>query len=200
MTISARPPSVSLAAAARWLGGLGLAAFATFLLFGASAAPGERVVRQPNESVAAFAHRLLPPKWQLAADPVELELSPLGKVVVVLARPEGSASNYTGWVLAPEKDGSYRKNGLPPLALAEGLFDVEPMSIFRAQTPAAATPVLCVLYSYYRTGSGEEGGYATEVYAWRTDAFASVPEVAQGLTGLKDAGSVRARLKAASAK
>ena len=181
----------------RWvIVGLALAAFAALSVVATPAQSEAPVVRRADDTLASFARRLLPPHSKMATRPVELYLPPLGKVVVILLRPEGTASNYSGWVLIPDDDKatSYRKSSLPPMELAESLFEIQVKSIFSAKTNAAASPVLCVLYTYYRTGSGEEGGYATEVYAWRSDAFARLPEVAKQVAGLKNARQVRTRL------
>jgi len=161
----------------------------------ATAHAGETIIRRPGEALSAFAERSLPPQKELAAKPVEVSLPPLGKVAVVLMRPAGSSSNYAGWVLVPTGPGAYRKEVLPPMELAEGLFEVEVQSVFTAEGGGEPSPKLCVLYSYYRTGSGEEGDHATEVYGWKAGAFARFPELGETLNGLKNARQVRARLK-----
>jgi hypothetical protein len=156
----------------------------------------DQISRRPAEPVDAFAKRLLPPNRELAAKPVELELLPLGKVVVVLFRSSDRESNYTGWVLVPNDvpSGNYRKETLPPMALAQGLFDVEVKAIFGADADADPGRELCVIYSYYRTGSGETGGYATEVYKWDGARFVRLDEAAHSVVGLRNAGQVRTRL------
>ena len=151
--------------------------------------------RRSGEALSAFAERTLPAKMDLATKPVEVVVPPLGKVAIVLMRPEGSTSSFTGWVLVPtDRPGAYRKESLPPMELAEGLFEVQVESVFTARGGGDLDPKLCVLYSYYRTGSGEEGGHATEVYGWRSGAFVRLPKVGEGLTGLRNAREVRARL------
>ncbi len=162
----------------------------------ATAHASETIARRSGEALSAFAERNLPPQTELATKPVEVPFPPLGKVAVVLVRPAGSSSNYTGWVLAPtDRPGAYRKEVLPPMELAEGLFEVEVQSVFTAEGGGEPSPKLCVLYSYYRTGSGEEGGHATEVYGWRAGAFVRFQELGETLNGLKNARQVRARLK-----
>src|SRR5262245_3825931 len=197
MRSSAERPRRSDAAPWWFIVELALAAFAALSVAAAAAQPEARAVRRAEDTLVSFAHRLVPPHSEIATRPVELDLPPLGKIVVILIRPEGTASNLSGWVLIPNDDkaASYRKSRLPPMELAESLFEIEVQSIFSAKTNAAASPVLCVLYTYYRTGSGEEGGYATEVYAWRSEGFARLPEVAKHVTGLKNARQVRTRLK-----
>ena len=172
-----------------------LRALAALAVVATSARAEDTLSRRQGESLSAFAQRSLPPQTELAAKPVEVSLPPLGKVAVVLARPQGSSSNYTGWVLVPsDRPGAYRKEALPPMELAEGLFEVEVKSVFAAGGPGEPRRKLCVLYSYYRTGSGEEGGFATEVYGWSKGAFVRLPDVGESLTGLKNAQEVRARM------
>src|SRR5262245_12690728 len=196
MRSSAERPRGSGVAPRWFIVELALAALAALSVV-ASAQPEAAVVRRADETLASFAQRLVPPHSEMATRPVELYLPPLGKIVVILIRPEGTAWNYSGWVLIPNDDKatSYRKSSLPPMDLAEGLFEIKVKNIFSARTNAAASPVLCILYTYYRIGSGEEGGYATEVYAWRSEAFARLPEVAKQAIGLKNARQVRTRLK-----
>jgi hypothetical protein len=165
------------------------------LLLLAGRSHAAEISRHPQEPLVAFATRLLPAGMEIAAKPVELKLSPLGKVAVVLLRPTDSSSNYTGWVLVPDPAApdSYRKEALPELALANGLFEVEVKSIFAADADADPGQELCVIYSYYRTGSGEEGGYATEVYKWTRDRFARLDPAGDSVVGLRNAKQVRAK-------
>lgn len=132
---------------------------------------------------------------EFATKPVELKLAPLGKVAVVLFRPTDGSSNYTGWVLVPDAaaSDSYRKEALPELALANGLFEVEVKSIFAADADADPGQELCVIYSYYRSGSGEDGGYATEVYKWVRDQFVRLDAAGDSVVGLRNAKQVRAK-------
>jgi len=151
--------------------------------------------RHPHEPLVAFARRLLPAGMDFATKPVELKLSPLGKVAVVLFRPTDGTSNYTGWVLVPDPAApdSYRKEVLPELALANGLFEVEVKSIFAADADAEPGQELCVIYSYYRSGSGEEGGYGTEVYQWAQNRFVRLDAAGDSVVGLRNAKQVRAK-------
>jgi hypothetical protein len=50
-----------------------------------------------------------------------------------------------------------------------------------------------VIYSYYRSGGGEEGGYATEVYKWARDRFVRLDEAGDSVVGLRNAKQVRAK-------
>jgi hypothetical protein len=153
------------------------------------------ISRHPREPLVSFAKRLLPAGMEFATKPVELKLAPLGKVAVVLFRPTDGSSNYTGWVLVPDAaaSDSYRKEALPELALANGLFEVEVKSIFAADADADPGQELCVIYSYYRSGSGEDGGYATEVYKWVRDQFVRLDAAGDSVVGLRNAKQVRAK-------
>lgn len=165
------------------------------LLLLAGRSHAAEISRHPQEPLVAFAKRLLPAGMEFATKPVELKLSPLGKVAVVLFRPTDGSSNYTGWVLVPEPaaPNSYRKEALPELALANGLFEVEVKSIFAADADADPGQELCVIYSYYRSGSGEEGGHATEVYKWARDHFIRLDAAGDSVVGLRNAKQVRAK-------
>jgi hypothetical protein len=72
-----------------------LAFLAPLLLMGGRPHAAE-ISRHPQEPLIAFAKRLLPARMEFATKPVELKLSPLGKVAVVLFRPTNGSSNYTG--------------------------------------------------------------------------------------------------------
>jgi hypothetical protein len=131
----------------------------------------ESFVRQEGESIAGFATRLLPPDSELASAPVELQCGPPGASVVVLFRPRGSQSNFTGWVLVPTgQPQHYRKVPLPLMDEMNGQFDI---SITRVHTTDAGNgkPELVVRYTYYRLGSGGNEGKGAYVYAWDGSAF-----------------------------
>lgn len=180
----------------------GAAAFLCAALLAAASparATGEALTRGASESLAAFAGRVLPPASALAAAPVEVELPPLGRAAVVLFRPQEGPikSNYTGWVLVPEKGQprAYRKVALPAMDLIDGLFEVEVKSVFAATVGAGPGRDLCVLYWYYRTGSGDDSGHGTEVYHWTGTAFERRDDAGNAVVGLTTAGKIREKLK-----
>ena len=185
---------VAFAFAFALLGGA-TASFAAADAAGASQAHADGLKRGAKEPIAAFGKRILPADTEPATKAVEMKLGSLGKVGVVLFRAQDSESNYTGWVLVPDPaaPGSYRKEVLPPMVLANGLFEVNVKSIFGAEADADAGPELCVLYAYYRTGGGEAGDFASEVYKWSGDHFVRLEEASKLTVGLRDAGQVRAR-------
>ena len=154
---------------------------------------GVELDRRPGESVAAYAERLLPPGRELAGKPVEIKLGPLGNVIVVLFRPAGEEANYTGWIMVPRGSDAraYRKEILPPLTTASGLFDIEVKSIFSADVDRNGSPDLCVLSQYYRNGSAEKAYPATDCFGWSGQKFELMPASAPGTVGLRNAKAVR---------
>jgi hypothetical protein len=106
----------------------------TLLLLLQLTAPGHAAdpERRSREALSAYVERLLPTGSELAGKAVELKLGTLGKVTVILFRPNEDATNYTGWVLVPEGPNgrASRKVVLPPLTVANGLFDIDVKSIF----------------------------------------------------------------------
>ncbi len=149
--------------------------------------------RAPGESVQGYAERHLPAGNELASKPVDLELEPLGRVIVILFTPATEEANYTGWIMVPQgSDGrAYRKEVLPPLAEASGLFDIEVKSIFSADVDGDASPELCVLARFYRNGSGEKAYPATDCFRWTGKKFELVDAVGPLSVGLKNAKAVR---------
>ncbi len=149
--------------------------------------------RQAGESVAGYADRLLPPGTELASKPVDLTLGPFGKVIVVLFTPAEEEANYTGWVMVPQgTDGkTYRKEVLPPLTAASGLFDIEVKSVFSADVDGDGRPELCVLSRYYRNGSAEKAYPATDCFRWTGQVFELVQASGPATVGLSNAKAVR---------
>jgi hypothetical protein len=159
------------------------------------AAPGHagNLERRQDETLPAYAKRILPSGAELASKAVELKLGALGNVSVILFMPNKDATNYTGWVLIPEASDarSYRKVVLPPLTVANGLFDIDVKSIFSADVDGDGNPELCVLSHYYRNGSGEEPYPATDCFRWSGKKFELVEASAPLSVGLRTAKAVR---------
>lgn len=154
------------------------------------------VTRGADEPLGAFAQRLLPPDTRLVTDPVEVELPPLGRIGVILFREEDSTV-YTGWALVPEQGAArtFRKVVLPPPPFTDGLFGVEVKSVFAATVGSGPGRDLCVLYEWYRFGTGTEDGHDSEVYRWTGSAFERRAGVERAVAGLTTAGKVREKLK-----
>jgi hypothetical protein len=154
-----------------------------------------------REPVADFANRILPEGAELATRPVEVDLPPLGKVVVVVFVPASSSgnlhTNYQGWILVPGSDGhTYRKETLPPLPNRDGQFEYSVKSVFTADADGDERPELCILSSLYENGSGKDAFYMTDVFKWSGKGFEHADDATdQLLLDLKNAKAVRARLK-----
>jgi hypothetical protein len=161
----------------------------------------EPVVRSAGETPEELAKRIVPSDATLSTRPVEVALPPLGKVIVVLfvpASPPGTSySNYRGWVLVPDaRPRSYRKENLPPLKSADGMIEYDVKAVFTADADGDGLPEICVLADVYRTGSGEDGHYSTDLYKWSSKSFVRADEtVRASLIDLPTAKDVRARLK-----
>ncbi len=167
-----------------------------FLLLVLLARPGraaDSLARRTAETTQAFAKRLLPPQAELSAKPVAVKLGPLGKVVVVLFLPNQDASNYRGWVLAPQAQEGlwYKKIPLPPLTVADGRFSIEVMSIFAADVDADGSPELCVLSRYHEYGSRDDADLSTDCFRWNQDHFDLLVDSGIKSLGLKNARAVR---------
>jgi hypothetical protein len=165
----------------------------------APASEANLLVRKPNESVATFGRRVLPKGARLKTKPVEVQLPPFGKVVLVLHLPEKELNNYEGWVLVPLGGGSrstYRKNVLPEVSSPDSGDEYTIRSVFSADVDHDGRPELCVLSSVYHTGSGDEPAYLTDAYKWKGDKFVLLDEThTADLRDLRTAKAVRDRLK-----
>lgn len=154
--------------------------------------------RKPGESIANFARRILPPNTELAHRVVVGSFGPSANNILLLFRPALESSNYTGWVLLPQNNSitSYRKVALPSMEEIPDHFDIAVSSVLYANADKDKPLELIILYSYYRTGSGEEPGNAVYVYDWNGREFAILSEISMKLVGLKTAAAVRRRLRA----
>jgi hypothetical protein len=161
----------------------------------------ERVERRPGTSDEALARSVLPAGASLAHPPVRVDLgaSTLGKALVALYRPK-DGTTYSGAVLLPDagSDGRLRVTALPDVREADGLFDLDVMSVFTTPTANEDRRSLVVLYRYYRLGSGETPRHAGYVYA-RADSGWTIDDAGtRRLVGARDARQARAKLKAGS--
>ncbi|HEX6728765.1 MAG TPA: hypothetical protein VF074_02085 [Pyrinomonadaceae bacterium] len=156
------------------------------------------LTRKPGESLGNFASRILPPDSELAHKVLVGSFGPSTKNVLLLFRPALASSNYTAWVLIPQNDSdtSYQKIVLPPMEEIPNHFDIAVSSVLYANADKDKELELIILYSYYRTGSGEEPGHAAYIYDWNGREFAILSEKGMKLVGLKTAAAVRRRLKA----
>lgn len=156
-----------------------------------------KLTRRRGETISTFAWHLLPAAVLFVSEPVEVPFGALGKVAVVLFRGDHSGSNYTGWIIAPATGSTpARKFVLPAMPTADGTLEIEVASIFTAEADGDRTfPELMVLYEHNPAGGGEPN-FATEVYQWTGTAFTSLPKVSERLIGLRNAGQVRAKLRA----
>jgi hypothetical protein len=158
-------------------------------------APPE-ILRSQGEPAAQFAKRVIPQGTEMAFELVEVSCGPPGSSLVILFRSSDSLSNYTGWVLYPSGSDStrYRKAVLPAMDEASGLFDITVKAVFAAVTGRTPAPELIVLYQYYRTGSGNEPGYAAYVYSWMDGSFEVDSKASASLIGLQSERGVRSKL------
>lgn len=170
-----------------------VAAFVALALASRASRAAEDLTRRPGEAAEAFGTRLLPPGAALSAKPVDVNLGPAGKAVVVLFRPKQNSFNYTGWVLLPPVSGTqpYNKLVLPPLSVADGRFSVEVRSIFAADVDADRAPDLCVLARFHEFGT-RDAYLSTDCFRWTRDHFDLLDEAGEKTVGLKNAKAVRA--------
>ena len=75
-------------------------------------------------------------------------------------------------------------------------FDITISSVLYANADKDKELELVILYSYYRTGSGDETGNAAYIYDWNGREFAVLEKTGMKLVGLKTAAAVRRKLKA----
>ena len=130
----------------------------------------------------------------LAAKPVDLTLGGLGKVIVVLFRPEGDTFNYSGWLMVPASSDSlsYRRLLLPRSDAGQGRVGIDVKSIFSADVDSDGEPELCILSQEYEYGTGDAPYFATDCYHRTRDTLELIEALAPLSIGLKNAKAVRA--------
>jgi hypothetical protein len=137
---------------------------------------------------------------------LELELPPLGRVVLVLyeldsedPKDRADPSIYRGLVLIPEgRPANYRIEPLPsqPDGLGTLMYDVQ--SVFAADADGDGAPELCILSEITEVGAGDNGRphTDTDLFKWSGSGFVLVRQSdKRPLYNLRDAKTVRARLK-----
>src|SRR5215510_12416935 len=141
----------------------------------------EPLERKSGETPKSFALRVIPKDSELAHKVVVGTFGVSANNIVILFVPPYRApgppdSNYTGWVLVPErgKAGTYRKEVLPPMEEIVGAFEITVRSVFFAQADKDKELELFVLYEYYRNGSGNDYGHAVYVYDWNGASFVTI--------------------------
>src|SRR5262245_1157094 len=162
----------------------------------------ELLERKSGETLKSFAARVIPKDSELAHQVVVGTFGASQNNIVILFippyRPPGPPdSNYTGWVLIPEKGkaGTYRKEVLPPMEESVGAFEIKVRSVFFAQADKDKELELFVLYQYYRNGTGDQYGDSIYVYDWNGASFVTMVEVGEKLVGLKSAPAVLRKLR-----
>ena len=173
---------------------------------GSRGAGPKTIVRQPDEPPEHFATRVLPTGAETITKPLEFELPPLGKVVLVLydvASDDPAGMNdpsvYRGMVLVPNRTtGTYRIEMLPSQAAGAGILMYEVKSVFTADADGDGAPDICILSEITEAGTGDSKAphTDTDLFKWSGSGFA---DVHQGdnrpLYNLRNAKAVRARLK-----
>ena len=169
-------------------------AVVAFLLSASGARASEDLARHPGEPVSSYGKRLLPRGMTLAAKPVDLTLGGLGKVIVVLFRPEGDTFNYSGWLMVPASSDSlsYRRLLLPRSDAGQGRVGIDVKSIFSADVDSDGEPELCILSQEYEYGTGDAPYFATDCYHRTGDTLELIEALAPLSIGLKNAKAVRA--------
>lgn len=156
----------------------------------------DTVQSRQGETPAQFAAALLPPNAQLAHPPVEVSLP--AAALVVLYRPTETPendTNFRGWVLMPATDSprSYRRFPLPEMLETPGMLDIRVKDVFGVS--AGKRRFVVVSCTYERTGCFSETGDAAYVYEWKDDEFTSIPELGEGLAGIKNVEDMRQTLR-----
>ena len=161
----------------------------------------QTVERRPGTSDESLARSVLPAGASLAHAPVRVDLGapPFGKALVALYRPK-DGTTYSGAVLLPDtgSSGRLRVTALPDVREADGLFDLEVVSVFTTPAANGDRRSLVVLYRYYRLGSGETPRHAGYVYAWADGGWTIDDAATRRLVGARDVRQARAKLKAGS--
>lgn len=168
------------------------------------AAGPKTIVRQPGETPEQLAARVVPAGGEMMTTPLELDLPPLGKVVLVLYQVDSNdpilasdPSVYRGIVLVPDgKTGRYRMEPLPSQkdGAATLMYDVK--SVFVAEAGSEGAPKICILSEIAEAGESGKPHVDTDLFKWSGSAFMLVDQGDQRpLYNLRNAKAVRARLK-----
>jgi hypothetical protein len=161
------------------------------------------VIRQPDETPEQLGAHVLPVGAETITKPLEFDLPPLGKVVLVLYRLGSDDTNlvsdpsvYRGTVLVPDgKPGSYRSERLPSQKDGAATLMYEVKSVFTADADGDGTPELCVLSEISEAGS-RKAHTDTDLFKWTGSSFTLVRHAdKRPLYNLRDAKAARARLK-----
>ena len=156
----------------------------------------DTVARLPREAAADFAARLLPANSELAHTVIEGAFGPGAGNIVVLYRARDSVNtNYSGWVLAPAGPSKYRKYELPAMTEIPGQFEITVTAVMFANADKDPARELLVLYAYHRNGSQSDDSNAVYAYHWTGHGFEALTGIDRSLAGLKNAASVRRKLK-----
>jgi hypothetical protein len=167
------------------------------LILGSSAGAQEVIKRKPGESLQVFAKRIIPPKTDLVHTVIEGKFGGFANAVVLFFdNTDKLSAGFTGWVLALNADGSYKKYILPAIEAIPGQFEFSINSVFFANADKDPQLELIVLYEQYRNGTGEDPFHAAFVYHWDGNAFVSLRNVEPKLNKLTTAKAVRMKLKA----
>ncbi|MEW6127557.1 MAG: hypothetical protein AB1757_11020 [Acidobacteriota bacterium] len=157
----------------------------------------EIMKRQAGESLEAFAKRIIPAKTELVHTVVEGKFGAFAKAVVILFdKTDELSAGFSGWVLALNADGSYKKFSLPAINAIPGQFEFSVNAVMFANADKDPQFELILLFEQYRNGSGEEPFKGSLVYDWDGKQFVSMTDVETHLEGLTTAKAVRAKLKA----
>ena len=169
-------------------------------------AGSKAAIRRPDETPQQFATRILRPGDNAITKPLELDLPPLGKVVLVLyevASDDPAVVNdpsvYRGLVLVPDGGvGSYHIEQLPSQKEGSATLMYDVLSVFAADADGDGAPELCILSEITEAGAGDRGKphTDTDLFKWSGSAFTLVRQSdKRPLYNLKDAKAVRARLR-----
>lgn len=166
----------------------------------------KNITRRPEESLEQLGARVIPPGAHTITSPLELELPPLGQVVLVLYELDSDdlkaladPSIYRGIVLVPDgQPKDYRMEALPsqPNGFGTLMYDVK--SVFAADADGDGAPELCILSDITEVGAGDSGRphTDTDIFKWSRSGFTLMPQSdRRPLYNLRDAKAVRARLK-----
>jgi len=175
--------------------------------FSRSTSIGARtIVRKPGETPEELAARILPNGADTLTKPLEFELAPLGRVVLVLYQVDSSdpvfikdPSVYRGLILVPDgRPGDYRIEPLPSQSAGAGTLMYEVKSVFAADADGDGAPELCVLSEAREAGAGDTGNSHTDmdIFKWSGSRFTLVEQDdSRSLSDLRTAKAVRAKLK-----
>jgi hypothetical protein len=157
----------------------------------------EIVKRNAGETLQSFAKRIIPPKTDLVHTVIEGKFGAFAKAIVLFFdNTDKLSAGFTGWVLALNADGSYKKYALPAIEAVPGQFEFTVNAVFFANADKDAQLELIVLYEQYRNGSGEDPFNGAFVYDWDGNGFVSLSGVEAKLNKLTTAKAVRLKLKA----